>query len=312
MVVNLNRNPHITNTLELACNEWGELEWITNDIILLVDRFGRWYYDVNSGELVAWWEEDHYHSGDFQPESLSPDGRWLAMDRGIYEVMYQGASAATLVGRDYLMYDLSAGTSFTLLADAQNYLEFVGWEEKPTTLHLVSRPADEASISEPNVPFGLLAYNPIQRSFEILFDEAMQVEYGPDRQWAFVVFPSRDQNGSLGLDGGVWEVKTTNLYGQQRLMDGIIYRDPAEALSFFEPSLVLVSWSHDGSKVVFANERGQLFVMGLNGEKVKLTDRLFDDFQDWNAYAYLSWSPDDTYLMIEYAGDVWIVTIPDL
>jgi len=50
--------------------------------------------------------------------------------------------------------------------------------------------------------------------FDVLSKEAVQVAWNPDQSWAFVVFPARDEQDRLGLDGGLWKIGTQILLGR--------------------------------------------------------------------------------------------------
>lgn len=224
------------------------VNWYTDDVVSVMyanvfeENVGYEYYEAHSGKLLVY---DPYCCRD-ATRSLSPDGRWWA-------VWYDGP---------YVVYDLREGRTTVLSSDGGNDLRFLFWSEESAQLYFVSRPLSPSAVSDPNTPFGLLSYNPVTDKVTMLFEQAIEASFSPDRHWALVAFPSRQQDGHLPLAAGLWRVGTSDLVGQQTLADEMVYPVPLsmQETTFLEPSKIIdAEWAEDGRRVRFKLSKGGMY-----------------------------------------------------
>lgn len=293
---------------------WFFSGWQTNEVITADSLYYTGFYKVGSGHYFGSVPRGKPYN---LPVFLSPDQRWLAVYSGSHESFYDSE-------RQYRLYDFKNETEHLLGNSKDNYLEYLEWKEDSSALYLISRPAHDRAFAQPQTPFGLLAFQPQQRKFEMLFEHALQVEFTADQSWAYVVFPSKNEDGSLSLSGGLWEVGSPDLINRQKLADETIYQDPTYRFRFGDetPSLLRVVWSHDETKVAVQTPTGKIYIFAVDGSSILLADNLTEDIRsnldEQMQYAEITWSPTDTHLLITYAGYgfgdsefLWLVTIPE-
>lgn len=275
--------------------------WFTDGVFAVDQPYMRTYYRASDGVQLFKWAGSRSSNIDFQPDSLSPDGRWLAKDH-----VGPNQDLFTIGPIEYTVHDLHTGAQFILAATSLSYL---GWSEDSSALYLLNLPEEEGARSAPDMAFGLLAFHPFTHKIETLFAQAMQVEFAPDDLSAFVAFPAREEGGEIGLSAGIWKLGTSDLIGRQRLTDEVRYRDP-EYGYWIPPNHIQAAWSHDGTRVVFANHQGQLKLLDLSGEEALLADQLYENY--WVEDVALSWAPDDRWILaFDVYEEAWLVRVPE-
>jgi len=248
LVHDLGSDPVVQYSFQMTpMDDWG---WYTNEVIKGGTHLYTSYYQARTGQHITSWYHDP-RIAMVQPLFLSPDQQWLMLEQVDYS--HSIVQGFVIEDRTYAVYDLMTGDRSKLSEGLDRYIQFLGWNEDSEFFYLVSRPAHTNAYEDPAVPFGLLAFSPTSQRFELLFKEAIQVDFRGDRRWALVVFPERSPDGSLGMAAGLWEVRTDNLIGRTQVSDHIIYRDPAYAWYMDRP-IVPVHWSEDGKVVTFGEE----------------------------------------------------------
>ena len=272
----------------IAARDTGDVNWFTDDVLVSSARAGfdcpSWYYyDSLTGKPLGSWARC-FASDDLvsQKPALSSNKRWQVLD----ELGY------------YTLYDLRNKTGHSLAERRENYLKFVGWTGDDSTFYFVSRPVTSTSVSGPNTPFGLLALNPFTFQFNLLFKDAMEVIWSPDRRLAFVAFPVRQADGALGLEGGILNFMAGTMIGRQFVSDRMLYANPAFG------DLIPAAWSHGGTQVVFGDSHGNLTLLTGDGTARSLAIGLPQD--SWPQQVHYLWSPDDRYLLVQYDTQAWI------
>ncbi len=172
---------------------------------------------------------------------------------------------------------------------------------------MISRPVISTSVASPNTPYGLLVFNPVRRWFRLLFKDAVQVHWGPDKSWAYVLFASRGVSDTLGLASGFWKVGTNTLVGQQPIWDQMIYRDPAyDPMPASQMLIVPLAWSHDDRYAVVAGPEGQVHLFSVDGTIRALATDL--PCTSWRATRF-GWSSDDRRVLVQCGTQVWIADV---
>ena len=173
-------------------------------------------------------------------------------------------------------------------------------------------------MPDPRTPFGLLALNPQTLQTRILFEQAWYVAFNKDFSWAYVVFPAKNEVGSLRLDGGLWQMGTNELIGRQVMADGVderfldpygspdtgyMYSATGQELGFSADTVIRqlpAAWSHDNGRVATITPKHQLVLIALNGD-MQVVGQLQDN-QEW-LYSQITWSDDDK--VIDIDGSKW-------
>lgn len=285
-----------------AGNGWAtphSVSWFDENIISN-SRFGiTWryfaYYSTNSGRLIAEWVTDIESQ---QNTDWAPDGRWVIIDRhgGTWAVTTQ------IESEYYGLIDFSSEEEFRLTQIPNQLFDFLAWSPNSSTFYTISRPVSETAQASAEVPFGLLALNPQTRTFTQLFEQAVFAALSPDQTRAWVVFPAKREGGALGLDGGVFDMQAGTLTARQYVADEVFYGNPAEG------ALLPAAWNHAGTRLVFADARGGLMLVNVNGEVQTLTATL--PIAAWPQEIRLEWAPDDSKLLVHAGERAWVVEMP--
>ncbi len=294
-------NQEADSTLDLGIevedgNHWDPsyVNWATDEIIVNHRRGLTWYYyayyDIHTRQLITSASLDEFQT---QGERRSPNNRWFVLDQSGWPSERRFA---------YNMLDLQTRTVRWLSDGTQTHLDFIGWSDDSSTFYLVSRPVSETAKSNSNTPFGLLALNPGTHEFTQLFEQAVFASWSPDKHLMWVVFPAKREDGSLGLDGGIFAPATGTLTGRAFVSDHVLYANPAEG------DLVPVAWSNDGTRLVFGDSRGNLNLLGTDGLVQTLASNL--PHIPWPQDVHHAWSPDDRRLLVQHGDRAWIVNVP--
>jgi hypothetical protein len=300
-VVYADRRPPLTAETKIGTNDWepSAVHWITHDELTTWHGCGYdcgyyLFFDANTGKELPGWS---YVADASQDPSYSPDMRWRMSDGSDYDYTIEGEFI-----HYYSLFDLHAKSYYSLVEGKQLYLAFLDWSDDSTTFYVVSRPVTETAKANVKVPFGLLALNPQTREFKQLFEQAVFAKLSPDKKLAWVVFPAKHADGTLGLDGGIFNLADGTLAGRLFVSDRVLYANPAEG------DLVSVAWSNDGTRVVFGDSEGNLTLVKTDGTTQSLATIL--PRGDWPANVHYAWSPDDRHLLVQYGDRAWIVSVP--
>ena len=253
-------------------------------------------------------------SGGFCAEQIplfSPDGRWIVSDAPWCGGGGQGPDQT-------IISNLEDGSRRVFSESFADRIDFVGWSQDDSNLYLVSRPTEIDARADPHTPFGLLAMNPETLQVQNLFEQAWFVSFNKDFNWAYIVFPVKNDDGSLRLDGGLWKAGTSQLLGKQvmannlndRFLEPVPYFTVQPFYSFTGEELgssstaavrvVPAIWSHDNLKVATINSDHQLVIIDLTGD-IQIIGHL-DDNQEW-LYSQIAWSGDDRSINVD--GTAW-------
>jgi hypothetical protein len=255
------------------------ISWLSDTVLDVAYMHSHTFYSAAGGELIADWSDDLQIGNRAQPGSISPDGRWLALEhRSIGEADSLPASAS------YVMYDTaSPDHTFQLSAVFDDVLEFLAWSTDSSRIYFVSRPGVEGAVLDPRTPFGLMAYETQGDRLSMLFEQAVDAFFSPDGYWALVIFPSRNGMETPWLAAGLWKVGTQTLIGRERVGDEMIYAHPNDARALTD-----AAWSPDGRHVAFVNTDHELVVYSTDGTIQRLPACVEAE----------SWSPDGGHLMV--------------
>ena len=244
---------------------------------------------------------------------FSPDGRWIVSD-----VPWCGGGGPG--PNQSLIANTEDGSERIFSESFADRIDFVGWSQDSSQLYLISRPTEMDALPDPRTPFGLLSMNPETLEVQNLFEQAWFVSFNQDFRWAYVVFSVKNDDGSFRLDGGVWEVGTSQLLGRQTMAKSLdehflapvpyftvqpFYSATGEELGSTSTAagrLIPAVWSHDSTRVAAINADHQLVIIDLNGS-IQLVGQLKDN-QEWLS-SEITWSDEDRSLRVD--GVTWAV-----
>jgi hypothetical protein len=289
-----------------------EFRWITPRLLLV-----RYFKSVSlvhipSGNGVA----GIWTSGGLCAEQIplfSPDGRWIVSDA-------PWCGGGGIGPNQSIISNLEDGSRRVFSESFADRIDLVGWSQDSSEFYLVSRPTTIEALPDPRTPFGLLAMNPETLQVQNLFEQAWFVSFNKEFSWAYVVFPVKNDDGSLRFDGGLWEVGTSQLIGRQIMANSLeeIFLAPSPYLTvqpFYSFTgeelgssssaavrLVPAIWSHDNLKVATINSDRQLVIIDLTGT-VQIVGQLGGS-QEWHNSG-ITWSENDRSLNVD--GVTWAI-----
>lgn len=289
------------------------IQWAANNV-LMVDSWPEYdFYQIPTGALMGHWSKQQGCLE--QVPSISPDQRWM--------IFHQCDSSTPFRQRDrvdqYTLANLEQGSVDVFSATAGDFIDFIDWKEDGAAFYFISRSVFPDSSPDPRTPFGLLALNPTTGEISNLFEQAWFASFNKDLSWAFVVFPAMNADGSLRLDGGLWQVGTSEIKSKQVMdtsdgirlngnrdviMYGVSLWTPTDALisatgeylgaSAAFHRLVPAAWSTDNTRIATINADRQVLVIDLEGN-VQIIGKL--DNNSPGIYGDLAWSHDDRFVI---------------
>jgi hypothetical protein len=283
-----------------------DFQWATPRVLMVEYHSGYSFFHVPSGNWIGFLET----SGGICPQQIpliSPDEHWM-----VFDLPWCGGGEPG--PNQFAMANLEGGSERVFSESFANQIDFVGWKKDSSEFYFISRPAEAEALPDPRTPFGSLSLNPETLQTQNLFEQAWYVAFNQDFRWAYVVFPAANDDGSLRLDGGLWQVGTDQIIGKQPMATsleekffapylspdtGYMYSATGRELGFSADTInriVPAIWSHDNTRIVTINANRQLVVIHLNGD-VHVIGQLNDN-QEW-LYSMITWSDDDTFLQVE-------------
>lgn len=291
------------------------IQWATNNV-LMVDIWSEYrFYQIPTGTYIGHWSK--IEGCIEQVPSISPDQRWM--------IFHQCDPAKPFNQRDrmdqYILANLEQGSVDVFSGTAGDYIDFIGWKDDGAAFYFISRSAFPDLSPDSRTPFGLLALNPNTGEVTNLFEQAWFAAFNKDLSWAFVVFPAANADGALRLDGGLWQVGTSEIKSRQ-VMDGsegirlngnrdfiflshLALQNPTDVLisatgqylggggSFGR--LVPAAWSNDNTRVALINADRQLVLIDLQGN-LQVVAQL--EGAGGGIYGDVAWSHDDGLIIL--------------
>lgn len=257
------------------------------------------YLDADTGQQFPTWTHGYDAS---QFATFSPDRRWRVADTT--QRVWQGEPYASpdYFAHVYSVLDFHTGQSYTLLRSVEQYVQWVGWATDSRTFYFVVRPASATVISDPAWPYGLYALDPATGAVTLLFEQAMFATLSPDARTAWVVYPAKRQNDTLGLDAGIFDLASKTFAGRYPVLDQVVY------LNSRGGTLVPHAWSSDSHWLVWGDAQGNLLLQSATGEVLPLASKL--PGRAWPDQVTYTWSPDNQRLLVQYAEYAWLVAVP--
>jgi len=289
------------------------IQWAANNV-LMVDIWSEYrFYQIPTGTYIGHWSK--IEGCIEQIPSISPDQRWMIFHQCDTAPHFNQAP-----NDQYIIANLEQGSIRVFSGTAGDYIDFIGWKEDGAAFYFISRSGFPDSIPDSNTPFGLLALDPNTGGITNLFEQVWFAAFNKDLSWAFVVFPAANADGTLRLDGGLWQDGTSEIKSRQ-VMDsseriringnrdfiflshfallnptGTLLSATGQYLggggSFSR--LVPAAWSNDNTRVATINADRQVVVIDLAGN-VQIIGELENNSS--GIYGDLAWSSDDRYVI---------------
>jgi WD40 repeat protein len=290
------------------------IQWATNNV-LMVDIWSEYrFYQIPAGTYLGHWSK--IEGCIEQIPTISPDQRWMIFHQCDTSPHFNQAP-----NDQYTIANLEQGSVRVFSGMAGNYIDFIGWKDDGAAFYFISGSASPDSSPDPRTPFGLLVLDPNTAEITNLFEQAWFAAFNKDLSWAFVVFPAANADGTLRLDGGLWEVGTSEIKSKQVMdsSEGIRINGNRDFiflshLALQNPTGVLLSatgqylggggsfsrlvpaaWSSDNSRVALINADRQLVIIDLQGN-VQVVTRL--EGAGAGIYGNLAWSHDDKLIIL--------------
>lgn len=290
------------------------IQWAASNV-LMIDNWSEYrFYQIPVGNQIGHWSKQQGCLE--QVPSISPDQRWM--------IFHQCDLSPSFNQRDridqYSIANLEQGSVNVFSGTAGDYIDFISWKDDGAAFYFISRSAFPDSSPDPSTPFGLLALDPATGEIANLFEQAWFAAFNKDLSWAFVVFPATNADGTLRLDGGLWQVGTSEIKSRQVMdtSEGIHLNGDRDVISYgvalWTPTDVLLSptgeylgasaafhrlipaaWSNDNTRVALINAERQVILIDLNGN-VQIISQL--DNSGSGIYGDIAWSHDDQFIIL--------------
>ena len=289
------------------------MQWATNNV-LMVDVWSEYrFYQIPTGTYLGHWSK--IEGCIEQIPTISPNQRWM-----IFHQCDTAPHSNQAPNDQYTIANLEYGSVQVFSGTRGNYIDFIGWKDDGAAFYFISRSASPDSTSDPNTPFGLLSLEPITGKITNLFEQIWFAAFNKDLSWAFAVFPATNADGTLRLDGGLWQVGATDIKSRQVMdsSDGIRLNGDRDFiflshLALLPPTgtllsptgqylggggsfsrLVPAAWSNDNTRVATINADREVLVIDLEGS-VQIIGRLENNSP--GIYGDLAWSHDDKFVI---------------
>jgi len=264
--------------------------WLGDTIIATSDALGMNLYRAADGRPLGHCAcRPDYSVGPAADQFplVSPDGKWLAMDRSSQDPLAGSVSNGPDV---YEVVDVVREVHYPLSAADSAGIDFLEWKRDSTIFFFISHPE------------GLMAFDTGSREIRSLFDLALDTRFSPEQEWAFVLFPSRRASGGLSLSGGVWQVGTSLMLGRHTIsetLDSVPLPSGVDMERMGMSGVIPVAWSNDGTHVAWIDAQGRLVTQSIRGADRVLSEGLFTDFAYWISHGEISWSEDDATIVLQ-------------
>jgi hypothetical protein len=272
------------------------LEWLTNNVIKFIYQGKVVFFDMDSeSELFIWHSDSSADGVSHQNPRLSPDQRWLEFDQGGWDYDF----VPPRLQKRYSLNNLDTWEEVLLSDSPQNFLAFCGWESDSSAVYFINRPWKETSTSQNDMPFGLLAFDPLTNESTLLFERAFHVRWNADKSKGFVTYPKVSARGEERLFAVIWDVETGEMSDEYFVSDQVVYGDPLRERN----SVLRAVWSSGNDRVVYASSEGEINLLDLDGDLHTLTK----SWQKGRVPRSLVWSLDDRHILVDFR---WIVAVP--
>jgi hypothetical protein len=318
-------------------NHWEEgLGWVTNTIIRNrkagIDWSDTDYYDARTGRYII---RNSISEAGGRRASVSPDDRWMVLEASQQDTDWNK--------RGYPYWDAELNPILTPVFDPEferpglmvinldtlrrslvmqsnppperneyfsDSLKYLGWNADSSRFFFIHYPLGFPGYE---LPTGLLAINPVNGYIEPVLPDVADGLVSPDHAHVFVVTAeTMEEYRADGLAVGIYRLDGAPV-GAPQPLDGAIEFDALNAPQVYwavMPLRIPAAWSSDGSRLVYSDTYGNLWLMDTAGNTTQLAANLPKESPEERPS--FSWSPDGQYLLVKGRGYAWIVSLSDL
>jgi hypothetical protein len=281
--------------------------WATNDLLMIETPSSYIFYQIPTGINVGHWSR--IEGCIEEVPSISPDQYWMVFHQCDTTARFNSPPVD-----QYTIANLQLGNVEIFSSAPGNYIDFIGWKDDGAEFYFISRSFNPDSKPDPRTPFGLLALDPKTGVIKNLFEQVWFAAFNKDLSWAFVVFPAQNEEGTIRLDGGLWQVGTSELKNKQVMDKSDRIRVNGERNHDFPSHIALLSptgtylgyssafthlrpaaWSHNNTRVALINADRQLAIIDLEGN-VQVVTQL--EGAGAGIYGDVAWSHDDKLIIL--------------
>lgn len=288
----------------IGINPVGHVAWITNSLFEIQSGNGACcgitrYFDAKSGRRFPPWgvSLDVSH-----PPSDSPNWRWQITDTSYRGWKGEPFASPEYSGHKYKVANFETGQYYTLVDGGNQYLDWVGWSPDSRLFYFISRPSSTTALNSLTTPFGFLVLNPATFEVKQLFEQAVFAKLSPNQKLAWVIFPAKRADGSLGLGAGIFDLAAGTLTARQSAWNQMVYQWPTGE------DLFPVAWSNDSTRLAWGDAQGNLLLISADGESQQIASGL--PTKNWPLLIHYAWSPSDRLLLARYTNQAWIANMP--
>ncbi|KAA3642697.1 MAG: hypothetical protein DWQ07_19405 [Chloroflexi bacterium] len=273
--------------------------WVTDEIIVdhVVCGFKcsvTSYYEAISGELLT--EHFYYHWDLDQYTVYSPDGKWIFIDQ---TSLYSSSEVTEL---HYILFDLEEKIEKEFLVGS--LVDFLWWAEDSSNFTFTVQPFWRNFEYEPG-KYGLMSFEIATGETHVIIPDAVHIAPAPDQTKYLAVLLDADQPQSGALKVALFDADGEHLSTEQfyaELSEEVLFPDSIKG--FIQPG----TWSNDGTKVIYSNEKGEFWLLDETGKILQLSAQ--STIEDWPYGVKVFWSPEDKQAVIQHSGKAWLITIP--
>jgi hypothetical protein len=281
--------------------------WVTSHLLMVETRASYIFYQIPTGVNVGHWSR--IEGCIEEVPSISPDQHWMVFHQCDPTPYFNRQPAD-----QYTLANLEQGTVEVFSSSPGNYIDFIGWKDDGAEFYFISRSFNPDSKADPRTSFGLLALDPKTGAIRNLFEQVWFAAFNEDLSWAYVVFPAENEDGTIRLDGGLWQVGTSELKNKQVMDNSDRIRVNGERNHDFPSHVALLSptgnylgyslaytrlrpaaWSHDDQHVALINADRQLVTIDRQGN-VQVVTQL--EGPAGGIYGGVAWSHDDRLIIL--------------
>lgn len=209
------------------------------------------------------------------------------------------------VGSDlmYAVKDFENQKTIPLGSLTEFNFDFLEWSPDSQYFELIRMPFSASKdngilvpVFESRIEYGMLKYYPETKSFFFVLRHAVYVISQVEYMFA-VTYINEFENTGMRMA----------IYTREG--------DPVTEVLPFSSTFLLPdnergdpdawAWSNAGEQVVYADEQGNIWLFGIDGQKINLAADL--EIKDWPYYPNFTWSPDDRWILVEYESRRWML-----
>jgi hypothetical protein len=272
--------------------------WYSDDVLTFRGPCGAGcirthYLDALSGEELTAYAEYWFILPKTHKEGdaiASHNNRWLVLDKQML-----------VLGNPYALYDFKTRQEYTWVDNPKVKIEFLDWSEDDSRFYFIRYPSLQETESAGDSVYGLMALNPINRQTELLIEKVGFATWNQEMSMVFAVTAEPlGAKGAYNLMGAIFTSSGEQLTPSHSIAEFLVY-------DLLSNDLIPVTWSNNGNRVVFSDASDTIWISDSNGNRFQVATGLPHDA--WLEGIRFNWSPDDSFLLVCYSDQAWLVDL---